>query len=167
MHQPTTSHWAATKRILRYLQGTLTYGLTFHSAPSLTIDAYSDADWAGSLDDRRSTSGYCIFLGNNLVSWSAKKQPTVSQVPKPNTTVSRLHVPNCYGSNISSPNYVCVWLPHRRFGATTLVPRFLLRIRCSTRARSTWKLLFILFAKGSLPKNSQFGSCALRISLRT
>lgn len=79
MHQPTTSHWAATKRILRYLQGTLTYGLTFHSAPSLTIDAFSDADWAGSLDDRRSTSGYCIFLGNNLVSWSAKKQPTVSR----------------------------------------------------------------------------------------
>jgi hypothetical protein len=79
MHQPTVAHWAATKRILRYLRGTLYHGLSFRSSCSLTIDAYSDADWAGSVDDRRSTSGYCIFLGNNLVSWSAKKQPTVSR----------------------------------------------------------------------------------------
>lgn len=79
MHQPTIAHWMATKRILRYLQGTISHGLAFHSSPTLTIDAYSDADWAGSTDDRRSTSGYCIYLGNNLVSWSAKKQPTVSK----------------------------------------------------------------------------------------
>jgi Reverse transcriptase (RNA-dependent DNA polymerase)/gag-polypeptide of LTR copia-type len=79
MQQPTIAHWTATKRILRYLCGTISYGLSFRASHSLTIDAYSDADWAGSVDDRRSTSGYCIFLGNNLVSWSAKKQPTVSR----------------------------------------------------------------------------------------
>jgi Reverse transcriptase (RNA-dependent DNA polymerase) len=79
MHNPTVNHWSAVKRILRYIHGTLSHGLTFHSNSSITLQAYSDADWAGSLDDRCSTSDYCLFLGQNLISWSAKKQPTVSR----------------------------------------------------------------------------------------
>ncbi|KAJ4776116.1 hypothetical protein LUZ62_060373 [Rhynchospora pubera] len=79
MHKPTINHWAATKRILRYLCGTLGFGLTFHSNSPPQINAYCDADWAGCPDDRRSTTGFAIYLGNNLVSWSAKKQPTVSR----------------------------------------------------------------------------------------
>lgn len=79
MHAPTTNHWSAVKRILRYIRGTITHGTTIISDSSHTLHAYSDADWAGSLDDRRSTSGYCIYLGRNLISWSAKKQPTVSR----------------------------------------------------------------------------------------
>jgi Reverse transcriptase (RNA-dependent DNA polymerase) len=79
MHQPTEMHWSAVKRILRYLAGSLDTGLQFYRKSTIQIHAYSDADWAGSIDDRRSTSGYCIFLGSNLVSWCAKKQPTVSR----------------------------------------------------------------------------------------
>lgn len=66
------------KRIIRYLQGTVTYGL--HLSPSsLSLSAYSDADWGGCPDTRRSTSGYCVFLGSNLVSWSSKRQNTISR----------------------------------------------------------------------------------------
>lgn len=79
MHSPTTSHWAAVKRILRYINGTLTHGICIKPSTSLTLHAYSDADWAGCPDDRRSTSGFAIFLGPNLISWSAKKQATVSR----------------------------------------------------------------------------------------
>lgn len=80
LHAPTADHFLAVKRILRYVKGTLHFGLTFRpsTVPS-TLVAYSDADWAGCPDTRRSTSGYSIYLGNNLVSWSAKKQPTVSR----------------------------------------------------------------------------------------
>ncbi|KAJ1704596.1 hypothetical protein LUZ63_004375 [Rhynchospora breviuscula] len=79
MHAPTTTHWGAVKRILRFLCGTLHHGLHLSSTSSLAINAYSDSDWAGSIDDRKSTSGFCVFLGKNLVSWCAKKQPTVSR----------------------------------------------------------------------------------------
>ncbi|XP_026377700.1 uncharacterized protein LOC113271997 [Papaver somniferum] len=79
MHDPRESHMQAIKRILRYLQGTLDHGL-FLSASTVTgLTAYSDADWAGCPDSRRSTSGYCIFLGDNLISWSSKRQATVSR----------------------------------------------------------------------------------------
>ena len=72
------SHFIAVKRILRYIKGTLHQGLLFTKS-SLNLSAYSDADWAGDSLDRRSTSGYCVFLGANLISWSAKKQPTVAR----------------------------------------------------------------------------------------
>jgi hypothetical protein len=78
MSAPTTIHLAATKRILRYLRGTLFHGITFHPSP-LTLSAYTDADWAGDPDDRRSTSGYLVYLGSNPITWSAKKQPTISR----------------------------------------------------------------------------------------
>ena len=73
MHDPRDSHLAIVKRILRYVRGTMTYGLYLRGTTSTpTIIAYSDADWAGCPDTRRSTSGYCIYLGNALVSWSSK-----------------------------------------------------------------------------------------------
>ncbi|XP_021834130.1 uncharacterized protein LOC110773931 [Prunus avium] len=80
MSSPSDTHLEAVKRILRYLKGTLGHGLSLYCSanPSLLI-AYSDADWAGCPDTRRSTTGYCIFLGPNLISWSAKKQRTVSR----------------------------------------------------------------------------------------
>jgi hypothetical protein len=54
-------------------------GLKISQCKSLLVSGFSDADWAGSLDDRRSTGGFAIFLGSNLISWSARKQPTVSR----------------------------------------------------------------------------------------
>ncbi|KAM1900185.1 hypothetical protein ACFX14_029161 [Malus domestica] len=78
MHSPTTTHWTAVKRILRYLKATPDHGIVYKPS-SLTLTAFADADYAGDPDDRRSTGGYCIFLGHNLVSWSSKKQRGVSR----------------------------------------------------------------------------------------
>lgn len=79
MHDPRQPHMHALRRIIRYIQGTLSYGLQFIKGFINSLTAYSDADWAGCPDTRRSTSGYCVFLGPNLVSWSAKRQPTASR----------------------------------------------------------------------------------------
>jgi hypothetical protein len=77
LHTPTNFHMAAVKRILRYVQGALNIGLKFHSASSLKPSAFSDDDWAGCPNDRRSTSGFAMYLGSNLVLWSSRKQITV------------------------------------------------------------------------------------------
>ena len=79
LHAPTTAHWTAAKRILRYINGTIQLGITFIKSPSILLSAFSDADWAGCMDDRRSTGGFAIFVGPNLVSWSARKQVIVSR----------------------------------------------------------------------------------------
>ncbi|XP_026377663.1 uncharacterized protein LOC113271956 [Papaver somniferum] len=79
MHDPFVEHWELVKRILRYLKGTVDYGLHLYPKQDYSLHAYCDADWAGSLDDRRSTSGYCIYFGGNLIYWSARKQKTVSK----------------------------------------------------------------------------------------
>lgn len=79
LHAPTTIQWAAVKRILRYVKQCTRLGLKISKSRSMLVSAYSDADWADSLDDRRSTGGFAVFLGNNLVSWSARKQATVSR----------------------------------------------------------------------------------------
>ncbi|KAL7592162.1 uncharacterized mitochondrial protein AtMg00810-like [Lactuca sativa] len=79
LQAPTIDHYQAVKRLIRYVNGTLSYGLTFSRPTSMNLFGYSDADWARCLDTRQSTYGYSIFLGGNLVSWSAKKQPTVSR----------------------------------------------------------------------------------------
>ena len=79
MHDPRVPHHNHIKCILRYLKGTLDHGLHINSSSPTTLTAYSDADWAGCPDTRRSTSEYCVFLGNNLVSWSSKWQVTVSR----------------------------------------------------------------------------------------
>ncbi|KAJ0781359.1 putative RNA-directed DNA polymerase [Helianthus annuus] len=92
MHAPTENHWSAVKRILRYLKGTSDLGLLIrHNSSSLlhaftdahwqdtVINAFSDSDWAGCPVDRRSTGGFAVYLGSNLISWTARKQRTVSR----------------------------------------------------------------------------------------
>ncbi|KAI3710109.1 hypothetical protein L2E82_39883 [Cichorium intybus] len=79
LQTPTTTHFQLVKRILRYVKGTISYGLTFDKPTQTRLVGYSDADWARCIETRRSTYGYSIYLGGNLVSWSAKKQPTVSR----------------------------------------------------------------------------------------
>ncbi|KAG8492704.1 hypothetical protein CXB51_010346 [Gossypium anomalum] len=78
MNAPSDSYWQAVKRVLRYLIGTIDHGLWFSQGP-LQLVSYSDADWASSVDDRRSTTGYVIFLGLNPITWYSKKQAVVSR----------------------------------------------------------------------------------------
>ena len=75
---PKESHLIAVKRIIRYINGTFKYGLWYSKDSNDCLAGYSDADWAGSVDDRKSTSGGCFYLRNNLVSWMSKKQNLVS-----------------------------------------------------------------------------------------
>ncbi|KAF2324207.1 hypothetical protein GH714_010042 [Hevea brasiliensis] len=82
MHRPTEEHWQAVKRVLRYLQGTAEYGLLLRPSSVYEISAYSDSDWAGSIEDRKSTTGFAIYLGRNLVSWRPR-----------NSEVFRVHQP--------------------------------------------------------------------------
>jgi len=79
MHDPREPHLAALKRILRYIRGTLHLGLELRPSSVEDITAYSDADWAGCPNTRKSTSGYAVFLGDNLISWSSKRQSTISR----------------------------------------------------------------------------------------
>ncbi|GAB2293271.1 hypothetical protein Dimus_038257 [Dionaea muscipula] len=79
MHAPSTVHLQLLTRIMRYIKGTLDLGLSLTADTDLTLTAYSDSDWAGCPDTRRSTTGFCTFLGQNLVTWCAKKQHTVSR----------------------------------------------------------------------------------------
>ncbi|GJT66884.1 ribonuclease H-like domain-containing protein [Tanacetum coccineum] len=79
MHDPREPHLSTLKRILHYVCGTLDYGLQLFSSSTKDLVAYSNADWAGCPTTRRLTSGYCVFLGNNLLSWSSKRQPTLSR----------------------------------------------------------------------------------------
>ena len=67
------------KRILRYLKYTANHGLSINKSGSELVSAFSDGDWAGRPDDRRSTSGFAVFLGINLISWSFRKQAMVSR----------------------------------------------------------------------------------------
>uniref|UniRef100_A0A2N9ISY4 Reverse transcriptase Ty1/copia-type domain-containing protein n=1 Tax=Fagus sylvatica TaxID=28930 RepID=A0A2N9ISY4_FAGSY len=76
MSHPTDDHWSAVKRILRYLKHTIHHGLLLHRTTTFSLQAFSDADWASCPDDRRSTTGYCIYLGRNLISWTSRKQRT-------------------------------------------------------------------------------------------
>nr|XP_040256482.1 uncharacterized mitochondrial protein AtMg00810-like [Aegilops tauschii subsp. strangulata] len=79
MHAPRDAHWAVVKRIVRYVCGTMDLGVTLHASADTALTAYSDADWAGCPDTRRSTLGYCVYLEPSLISWSSKRQPTVSR----------------------------------------------------------------------------------------
>ncbi|CAL1357723.1 unnamed protein product [Linum trigynum] len=76
---PTDAHWAAVKRILRYLKGTIHRGLVFSKSSTLHIHGYSDASWASCPKDRKSITGFAVFCGSNLVSWSTRKQKSVAR----------------------------------------------------------------------------------------
>ena len=79
MHDPRSGHLNVVNRIMRYLKGCPGKGILFSNHGHLRVEGYTDADWAGCLDDRRSTSGYCMFVGGNLVSWRSKKQSVVAR----------------------------------------------------------------------------------------
>lgn len=73
MHTLKNAHWIAVKCILRYLKATINHSLIFKPQHALNLQAYSDTNWGGCFDDRRSTGGFCIYPGQHLISWSLKK----------------------------------------------------------------------------------------------
>jgi histone deacetylase 1/2 len=123
LHAPRCTHWSVVKRILRYVKATLSHGLLLSpyspTVPPL-LSAFSDADWAGDVDDRRSTGGFAVFYGGNLISWSARKQATVSRSSTEseykalaNATAEIIWVQApCYGVIILE---LCISLPTRFF----------------------------------------------------
>ena len=78
LENPGWNHWNAAKRILRYMKETKSIGIQFNRDESLELYGYCDADWAGELDSRRSTTGYVFMLAGGAISWKVKAQPTVA-----------------------------------------------------------------------------------------
>eukprot|EP00253_Pinus_taeda_P019211 PITA_19211 len=78
MQEPHELHWNAAKRILRYVQGTITYGIHYAATCSLNLIGFTDSDWAGDTIDRKSTSGYVLSLGSGPICWSSKKQTAIA-----------------------------------------------------------------------------------------
>ena len=135
-------HWAAVKRIIRYVKGTIHLGLKIGRSKSMLVSAFSDANWAGCPDDRRSTGGFAVFLGSNLISWSARKQATVS--------TSSIEAE--YKAMVNATSEV-MWvhklldelgIPHPVSGVIILVLNICLRILCFMLRQSILKLIIIL-----------------------
>jgi hypothetical protein len=76
--EPRHEHWIAAKQILRYLHGTLNYGLRYASNNDVQLHGFTDSDWEGSENDRNSTSGICFSLESAMISWSSRKQNSVA-----------------------------------------------------------------------------------------
>ncbi|KAJ8774325.1 hypothetical protein K2173_011197 [Erythroxylum novogranatense] len=91
MHDPRDQHWQAVKRILRYLKATSAYGLLIQKSSSTQLFAYSDSDWAGSIDDRKSTGGYALFVGLARSSTEAEYRALASVVQELQWLQSLLH----------------------------------------------------------------------------
>lgn len=79
MQSPTQNHMGTTKRVLRYLQGTIDYGILYKLVKNSKLVGFLDNDWAGCFDDMRSTSSYIFSLGSSICSWSSKKQKNIAQ----------------------------------------------------------------------------------------
>uniref|UniRef100_A0A2N9IPP4 Integrase catalytic domain-containing protein n=1 Tax=Fagus sylvatica TaxID=28930 RepID=A0A2N9IPP4_FAGSY len=154
MSTPTSTHLTAAKRILRYIKGTLHHGIAF-TPGSLSLSVYSDADWAGDPDDRRSTSGMLIYLGSNPITWSAKKQPTVSRSSTKSEFCGVLFIslvliplllpPRCVGFAPYSKILAFICLKLQFCGATMFLLLLLPLTPCFMLERSTLKLIFTSF----------------------
>lgn len=75
---PCQTHWQALKRVFRYINGTRTHGIEFLMSDDDSLQVYSNTDWAGDIESRRSTSDYAFMMDNSCISWRSKKQRTVA-----------------------------------------------------------------------------------------
>ena len=96
MHRPTSDHWAALKRLLRYLSGTLDHGFTIYRDSHPILHAFSDADWAGDKDDYMSTMGHIVFFLDALLLLGVPRSKSLllDRLPKPSTGLLLLPRPN-------------------------------------------------------------------------
>lgn len=99
MESPTTAHMTMATRILRYIKGTIDYGLYYSPSSDFKLVGYSDSDWGGDIDDRKSTGGFIFFMGNTAFTWSSKKQPIVT-------------LSTCEAEYVAAASCVChaIWL---------------------------------------------------------
>ncbi|GJS68566.1 ribonuclease H-like domain-containing protein [Tanacetum coccineum] len=108
MHDPREPHFSALKRILRYVRGTLDHGLQLFSPSTTSLVTYTDPDWVDFPTTRRSTSGYCVFFGNILLSWSSTRQPTLSRssADAEYRGVANAVVETCWLSNLLRESHI-------------------------------------------------------------
>ena len=78
MSEPRHMLWIAAKHVLKYLHGTIDHGLRYTSIGGVRLFGYTDSDWADSVVDRKSTSGYCFSMGSAMISWSSRKQSSMA-----------------------------------------------------------------------------------------
>lgn len=78
MENPTTAHFTVCKKVLRYIKNTVDYGMWYTASSALRFQAYSDSDWGGDVDDRKSTTGYVGCIGDTAFTWTSRKQPIVA-----------------------------------------------------------------------------------------
>ncbi|XP_014515540.1 uncharacterized protein LOC106773355 [Vigna radiata var. radiata] len=79
MYCASELHLKAAKRVVRYIKGTVNYGVKYYKVQNFKLFGFSDSDWVGSLDGMKSTSGYCFSMGPGVFSWCSKKQEIVAQ----------------------------------------------------------------------------------------
>jgi chaperone required for assembly of F1-ATPase len=99
MEASTMTHLKTAKRILRYVKGTLDFGLLYSPSKEFKLFGYSDSDWVGDIDDRKSTTGFVFYMGDTTFTWTSKKQPIVT-------------LSTCEAEYVAATSSVChaVWL---------------------------------------------------------
>jgi hypothetical protein len=141
MHAPRTSNLALVKRVLRYVCGTMDFGLHLRASSSISLMAYSDADWAGCSDSRRSTSGYCVYYGD--------RPPSRAPVLKPSTEPSPMQWLSAAGF-VSFFRSSIILSPRLHLStATTSPPSTCRPIQCNIAAPSTLRSTATSFASAS------------------
>ncbi|GMP32775.1 hypothetical protein CsSME_00006382 [Camellia sinensis var. sinensis] len=142
---PRSTHWVTLVRILRYPRGTIFQGLLLSSTSSLNLVAYADSDWAGDVNDRKSTSGFCMFLGNSLISWKSKKQLLLlALLPKLSTVLWLMLLLSLFGFIV----FFLIWVPLSLLRPLSIVTTAVLfrlpTILSSMNGRNTLRLIITL-----------------------
>lgn len=148
MHSPTTLHMVALKHILRYLCSTLDYGVVFRPSTRLSLVGYADANWGLDFDDRRSTSGYCVYFGHSPVRGAPKSSMlSLALRLRRNIGVLLRLLVTSLGCSLCFKSYKSRLLILLLSGVIVQVPLQLLPILFFTLSSSMWNLICFLFVR--------------------
>ncbi|GAB2287706.1 hypothetical protein Dimus_037952 [Dionaea muscipula] len=142
LSDPRIPHWEVVLHILRYIKGHPGRGLVYSSHGYNRIEGFSDADWAGLPSDRKSITGYCVFVGGNLISWKSKKQSVVIRSSAESEYRALAHITS--ETTFIRQFYSVKHLDLHRCGMTVCLLSILHQIQCSTKERSISRLTVIL-----------------------